>query len=120
MVLINSAGFELKDGFKNETKPEIIDNIKRKFNKNEIALLILATDSFIFSENGKRNKEILINSLYDYAILTGGVENSFIEKLTALKDNEAINLIQIIFECNKEKMLMEKRIGEVISEVLGV
>lgn len=103
MILINSAGFELKDGFKNDVEPEVIYNIKRKFNKNEITLLILATDSFIFSENGKRNKEILINSLYDYAILTGGVENSFIEKLTALKDKEVTNLIQIIFECNKEK-----------------
>lgn len=118
MVLINSAGFELKEGFKNEVKPEVIDKIKRKFNKNEMVLLILATDSFIFSENGTRNKEILINSVYDYEILTGGFENNFIEKLTVLKDNEVTNLIQIIFQCNKEKMLMEKRIGEVISEIL--
>jgi len=117
MILINSAGFELKDGFKNETKPEVIENIKRKFNKNEISVLIVATDSFIFIEKGKRNKDILINSLYDYGILTGGFENSFIEKLIALNDNEVINLIQMIFECNKKKMLIGKRIGEVISEV---
>ena len=73
-------------------------------------MLIFATDSFIFIENGKRNKEILINSLHDYGILIGGVENSFIERLTALKDNEITNLIQIIFECNKKKMLMEKEL----------
>lgn len=110
MIVINSAGFELKDGFKNNVKSEVIDKIKRKFNKNEIALLILATDSFIFSENGKRNKDILINSLHDYEMLIGGVENRFIEKLTALKDNEVTNLIQIIFECNKKKVLMEKEV----------
>lgn len=83
-------------------------------------MLIRATDSFIFTKNGKRNKEILINSVYDYEILNGGVESSFIDEVTALKHNEVTNLIQIIFECNKKKMLMEKRNGEVISEVLGV
>ena len=60
MILVNSEGFELEEGLKNDVKPEAMENLKGKFNKDEALVLIGTGFSSMFVDEGKRNKDRLL------------------------------------------------------------
>lgn len=131
MILVNSEGFELEEGFKNDVKPEVTENLKGKFNKDEALVLIGTGFSLMFVDEGKRNKDRLLLEINDFISLDYGKQinvnievdvdrDALLNKVQSLNDDEILGLIQIIFECNKDDVFRNHKFDEVMIELFGL
>lgn len=131
MILVNSEGFELEEGFKNDVKPEAMENLKGKFDKDEALVLIGTGFSLMFVDEGKRNKDRLLLEISDFIKLDYGKQINvnievdvdkevLIDKVKSLNDDEILGLIQIIFECNKDDVFRNDKFDEVMIELFGL
>lgn len=127
MILVNSEGFELEEGFKNVVKPEAMEKLKGKFNKDEALVLIGTGFSLMFVDEGKRNKDRLLLEINDFISLDYGKQinvnievdvdrDALLDKVQSLNDDEILGLIQMIFECNKDDVFRNNKFDEVMIE----
>lgn len=123
MTIVSCENITLENGFIGCGLQEVMERLKGKFNREEAYALIATFNSLIYKENNGENNIALL-SLVNGALEYGEtmyikVDNdTIINKLTGLSNQEAKAVIQMTFECIKGGQGFN--IDESISENFGI